>query len=93
MWEVGRDVCWDGLFFILGLHENVSTRDNYIHTYVRTYVRTYTYIHTYIHSFIETPFTGLFCYNTQGAAQHCSLYYNMKKLKRIINYKKKVKYN
>ena len=44
MWEAGRDACWDGLFFILGLHENVSTRDNYIHTYVRTYVRTYIHL-------------------------------------------------
>ena len=24
LWEAGRDVCWDGAFFIPGLHSNVS---------------------------------------------------------------------
>ena len=27
--EAGRDVCRDGTFFIPGLHENVSTRDDF----------------------------------------------------------------
>ena len=29
IWEAGRDVCRDGTFFIPGLHENVSTRDDF----------------------------------------------------------------
>ena len=31
IWEAGWDVCRDGTFFILGLHENVPTRDDFTH--------------------------------------------------------------
>ena len=35
MGGVGRDVCQDGTFFIPGLHENVSTRDDFTGKYVQ----------------------------------------------------------